>query len=44
MTAKYVENGFSDVQWVDMPEDEGFGLLPRLSFIGMDDRSDDSEQ
>ena len=43
MTAKYVETGFSDIQWVEMPEDEGFGLLPRLSYIGMEDRDQDKE-
>ena len=43
MTAKYVETGFSDIQWIDMPEDEGFGLLPRLSYIGMEDRDEDKE-
>ena len=35
MTSKYTEEGFSSIQWIDMPEDEGFGKLPRLSDIGM---------
>lgn len=35
MTAKYTENGYSSIEWIDMPDDEGFGKLPRLSNIGM---------
>ncbi len=38
MTAKYTESGFSSIQWIDMPEDEGFGKLPKLTNIGMEDR------
>lgn len=43
MTAKYTENGYSSIEWIDMPEDEGFGKLPRLTNIGMEDREEDSE-
>jgi len=44
MTAKYAETGFSEIQWIDMPEDEGFGLMPRLSYIGMETRDSDEEE
>ena len=44
MTAKYVETGFSEIQWIEMPEDEGFGLMPRLSYIGMEARNSDEEE
>lgn len=35
MTAKYTETGYSSIEWIDMPEEEGFGKLPKLKDIGM---------
>ena len=42
MSAKYLETGFSDLQWVGMSEDEVFGLLPKLSEVGIEDREEDN--
>ena len=35
MTAKFTESGYSSIEWIDMPEDESFGKLPKLKDIGM---------
>lgn len=42
MTAKYTENGYSSIDWIEMEEEEGFGKLPKIKDIGMDDREEDS--
>ena len=37
MTAKYTKTGYSSIQWIDMPDDEGRGKLPEISEIGFED-------
>lgn len=44
MTAKYSKSGFSSIQWIDMPDDEGKGKFPHISEIGFEDNTDDEEE
>jgi hypothetical protein len=43
MTAKYSKGGFSSINWVPLPEDEGYGKLAQISKIAVEDRTDDNE-
>ena len=43
MTAKYTKTGYSSIQWIDMPDDEGRGKLPEISEIGFEDQDEDQQ-
>jgi hypothetical protein len=44
MTAKYTQSGFSSINWVDLPDDEGFGKMLQVSDIGIEDSVEDNEE
>jgi hypothetical protein len=44
MTAKFTQSGYSSISWIAMPDDEGFGKMPQVSDIGIEDQVEDSEQ
>lgn len=37
MTAKYTQSGYSSINWISMPDDEGFGKMAQVQDIGIDD-------
>jgi hypothetical protein len=41
LTAKYTKFGYSGINWIPMPEDEGFGRMPEIIAIGFGDLIDD---
>lgn len=43
MTAKFTQSGFSSISWVAMPDDEGFGKMPQVTDIGLEDQVDDEQ-
>jgi hypothetical protein len=43
-TAKYSQSGFSSINWINMPDDEGFGKLLQISDISLEDQADDKEE
>lgn len=44
MTAKYTHSGFSSINWINLPDDEGFGKMLQVSDIGIEDSKEDSEE
>lgn len=43
-TAKYSQSGFSSINWINMPDDEGFGKLLQISDLSLEDQADDKEE
>lgn len=43
LTAKYTKTGYSSIQWIDMPDDEGKGKFPHISEIGFEAEAEDEE-
>lgn len=42
MTAKFTQSGYSSINWISMPDDEGFGKMPQVTDIGIEDMVEDS--
>lgn len=43
MTAKYTQTGYSSIEWMSLPDDEGFGKMLQVSNIAIEDNVDDKE-
>jgi hypothetical protein len=43
MTAKYTQTGYSSIEWMSLPDDEGFGKMLQVSNIAIEDKVDDKE-
>ena len=43
MTAKFTQSGYSSIEWMTLPDDQGFGKMLQVSNIAVEDNTEDKE-
>lgn len=43
LTAKYSQTGYAGITWMNMPEDDNFGKMPRITALSIEDEHSDKE-